>query len=201
VLRLRSRDQVVVDGILIGAGRIDMDESLLTGESDLVSKSSGDRLYSGSFCVNGTALYKATHVGTESVANQLTAGARAFRRVHTPLQREINHAVQLIGIDELELRALLGDCAASTQAGNRTSAAIRAQCIGQSRRVIAEVPFSSERKWSALVLDNSDTCWERRRCSRPTRNTSQALPRWLTDGPRVVLFTEASQSRNRDARW
>ena len=53
VLRLAPGDQVVVDGTLIGSGRLDMDESLLSGESDLVPKAAGDAVYSGSFCASG----------------------------------------------------------------------------------------------------------------------------------------------------
>lgn len=96
VLQLRPGDQVVVDGLVVGDGRMDVDESLLTGESDLIPKATGDALYSGSFCVSGSALYEASAVGSESFAGRVTAGARAFRRVYTPLQQEINRAVRLI---------------------------------------------------------------------------------------------------------
>jgi len=46
ILVLHPGDQIVVDGPIIGDGRVEMDESLLTGESDLVTKQAGDRLYS-----------------------------------------------------------------------------------------------------------------------------------------------------------
>ena len=61
-------------------GRMDMDESLLTGESDLDPQAAGDAVYSGSFCVTGSALLRGERVGAASIANQLTAGARAFRQ-------------------------------------------------------------------------------------------------------------------------
>ncbi|MCZ2099480.1 MAG: hypothetical protein LC121_25105 [Anaerolineae bacterium] len=61
--------RIVVDGTVVGDGRIDVDESLLTGESDLIPKRGGDTLLSGSFAVTGTAMYEATHVGAESFAN------------------------------------------------------------------------------------------------------------------------------------
>src|SRR5665648_600492 len=50
VLYLHPGDQVVVDGSMVGEGRMEVDESLLTGESDLVTKHPGDALLSGSFC-------------------------------------------------------------------------------------------------------------------------------------------------------
>jgi cation-transporting ATPase E len=90
VVVLRPGDQVVVDGRVVGDGRMDVDESLLTGESEPVAKRPGDRVYSGSFCVAGSASYVARQVGAASFANQLTQGARAFKQVKTPVQREVD---------------------------------------------------------------------------------------------------------------
>ena len=88
-------DQIVVDGTVVGDGTMEVDESQLTGESDLVRKRAGDELFSGSFCVTGGARFEARQVGGDSFANQVTAGARAERRVLTPLQREINGMIRL----------------------------------------------------------------------------------------------------------
>src|SRR4051794_1930355 len=55
-------DQVVVDGLLVGDGGLEMDESLLPGEPDLIRKQAGDRLYSGSVCVTGAAYIEADRV-------------------------------------------------------------------------------------------------------------------------------------------
>lgn len=96
LLVARSGDQIVVDGRLMGNGGIDVDESLLTGESDLVRKNVGDPVYSGSFCVNGSALYEATKVGTQTTAYTLTAGARIFRRPLTPLQHEAKVIIRIL---------------------------------------------------------------------------------------------------------
>ena len=79
ILVVRPGDQVLVDGQVVSDARLEVDESLLSGESELVLKQRGDWLYSGSFCVSGSAYYLARKVGNESVANQLAAGARAFR--------------------------------------------------------------------------------------------------------------------------
>lgn len=108
VLLVRPGDQIVVDGTVISDGELNMDESLLTGESDLISKQTGDSLYSGSFCVSGTGRYRADKVGQESYANQLTAGAKSFRRVLTPLQRQINWLVRLLLATAILLWLLAG---------------------------------------------------------------------------------------------
>lgn len=107
VLVVRPGDQVVVDGTVV-SGTINMDESLLTGEADLIAKSVGDTLYSGSFCVSGMAYYRAEKVGKESYANQLTAGAKTFRRILTPMQREINLLVRVLLVTAIFLWLLAG---------------------------------------------------------------------------------------------
>ncbi len=88
-------DQIVVDGTVVGDGAIEVDESQLTGESDLVRKRAGDRVFSGSFCVTGSVRFEAQQIGAASLANQITAGARAERHVLTPVQREINGVIRL----------------------------------------------------------------------------------------------------------
>ncbi|MEI6727075.1 MAG: HAD-IC family P-type ATPase, partial [Actinomycetes bacterium] len=96
VLRLQPGDQVVVDGPMVGDGRMEVDESLLTGESDLVTKHPGDMLMSGSFCMTGGGYYEAQKVGAESFANKMTAKASAFRRELTPLQKQVNQIVRVL---------------------------------------------------------------------------------------------------------
>jgi cation-transporting ATPase E len=106
-LRARPGDQIVVDRQVIGAGKMQVDESLLSGESELIAKGPGDPVYSGSFCVAGTAVYEAQKVGTQSLANQITAGARAFRRIYTPVQRQIGGLIRILLLVALYLELLL----------------------------------------------------------------------------------------------
>ena len=96
ILYVHAGDQVVVDGPMVGKGRMEIDESLLTGESDLVTKHPGDPLLSGSFCMTGGGFYEAQKVGLESFANKLTAKAAAFKRELTPLQRQVSEIVRVL---------------------------------------------------------------------------------------------------------
>jgi cation-transporting ATPase E len=96
VIVVRAGDQIVVDGKLLGQSSIDVDESLLTGETDHVTKNFGDELLSGSFCVSGTAIYQATAVGADSYASKMTADARRFQVARTPLQQEVNFILRLL---------------------------------------------------------------------------------------------------------
>lgn len=96
VLVIRAGDQIPVDGVVVGDGKLEVDESALTGESDLIAKTQGDPLLSGSFCVTGGGLVEATRVGEQSFANQLTQHARQFKLEQTPLQRDVNRLLRLL---------------------------------------------------------------------------------------------------------
>ena len=95
LLELRAGDQVVLDGRL-ASGSVGVDESQLTGESDVLPKRPGDEVFSGSFATTGKARYVAEKVAAASFANQITAGARSFRRIVTPLQGEVNLVVRVV---------------------------------------------------------------------------------------------------------
>jgi magnesium-transporting ATPase (P-type) len=107
LLRLHPGDQIVVDGRVRGEGRLEVDESLLTGESDLVLKTDGDALLSGSFCATGGGHYEAEKVGLESFANKLTAKATSYRRELTPLQREVYLIIRTLLIVVLAFNVLV----------------------------------------------------------------------------------------------
>jgi cation-transporting ATPase E len=125
VIELGTGDQVILDGHLL-EGRVELDESLLTGESETVAKKPGDPLYSGTFATAGQGLYEASAVGEASLANRITSGARTFRRVLTPLEKQVRLVVRvLLAIMVmlqllLALRAILLDVPVSDAVGNAT---------------------------------------------------------------------------------
>ncbi len=96
LLAARAGDQVMVDGRIVTSDHVALDEALLTGESDPVSKDEGDPVYSGSFVVSGRMTYEATQVGVGSRANRLTAEARMFQTTQTPAQREIDLVLRVM---------------------------------------------------------------------------------------------------------
>lgn len=94
-VHLRPGDQVVADGpVTRRSGEVD--ESLLTGESDSVRKAPGDELLSGSFCVAGDLYYTAERVGSEAYALKLTADARQIVRRMTPLQIQLKRLLRVL---------------------------------------------------------------------------------------------------------
>ena len=87
LVRLAPGDQVVADGAVVQADGLAVDEANLTGESEPAVRGPGEPVWSGSFAVEGAALFEAMAVGPDSRAGQLAATARAFRHPRSPLER------------------------------------------------------------------------------------------------------------------
>ncbi|MFN8131973.1 MAG: HAD-IC family P-type ATPase [Solirubrobacteraceae bacterium] len=99
LVRLAAGDQVVADGEVAAADGLLVDESILTGESDPVARRPGERVRSGSFCVEGAGDYVAQAVGEDSYAAQLAGEARAFRHERSPLDRALNSLlIAVVGV-------------------------------------------------------------------------------------------------------
>ncbi len=90
IIKISRGDQVIVDGEVIHSERLEIDESLLTGESLPVEKKQGEKILSGSFCVSGSGYYKAEKIGDESYAQSVVSLAKKYKFDLTPLQRKIN---------------------------------------------------------------------------------------------------------------
>ncbi len=308
LLALHPGDQIVVDGVVVESTRLELDESLLTGESDRIDKKSGDTVLSGSFCISGSGIYEASRVGHKSLAQQITAGARAFRQIRTPLQRDVRwviqaaavaivllsilvannfrqlyHTLPLIesvraaavivavvpqglylmvavtyamaavrmagkgaliqrtnavesmshldvlcmdktgtlttnrldlaslipfgGVTETRLKELLGIYAASTSDGNQTIEAMRSACGGLKHESVAEVPFSSERKWSALSFKdelNGSYVLGAPEMILPhikgDDGADQRISEWTHQGLRALVFARGSLGSSLDAK-
>jgi cation-transporting ATPase E len=89
-------DQVAVDGRVGVSNYLEIDESLLTGESVPVIKSANDEILSGSFCLSGNGHYLAEKVGDACYANQITGLAKKLKHTTTPLQKKIDHIVETL---------------------------------------------------------------------------------------------------------
>ena len=96
LLELASGDQVVVDGEVLAAVGLEVDESLLTGESDAVPKPPGERVMSGSFVAAGSGVYRADGIGAASYAAALSEEARRFSLVDSELRRGVNQILRVL---------------------------------------------------------------------------------------------------------
>jgi cation-transporting ATPase E len=106
LVHLKQGDQVVADGRVVSRN-CEVDESLLTGESDSIPKGPGDELRSGSFCTAGDCFYRADRVGAESYAMKLTSEARQAVKRLTPLQLRFNRILRVMLYATALLAALL----------------------------------------------------------------------------------------------
>jgi cation-transporting ATPase E len=96
LVRLGPGDQLVADGEVTASVSLEIDESLLTGESDPVGKQAGEQVFSGSFVVAGSGGYLATGVGADAYARKLAAEARQFALVRSELVNGINRILRYV---------------------------------------------------------------------------------------------------------
>jgi cation-transporting ATPase E len=96
IVELGPGDKVVVDGAVIEAESLEIDESLLTGEADPVHKLPGDTVMSGSFVVAGGGAFQATKVGRDAYAAQLAEEASRFTLVNSELRNGINKILKFV---------------------------------------------------------------------------------------------------------
>ena len=96
VLRLRGGEQVPADAAVLMADGLEVDESILTGESVPVRPHAGDRVRSGTTVTAGTALVRTTAVGADAYANRLAREARRYSVVTSELQAGTNRVLRWI---------------------------------------------------------------------------------------------------------
>ena len=106
VIELALGDQVSVDGTVLASAGLEIDESLLTGESRPVKKKEGDQLLAGTSVVAGSGRMVATAVGERVYAQGLSEQARAFTRTVSEIQVSINRVLQVVSVMLLPVVAL-----------------------------------------------------------------------------------------------
>ncbi|MFC9999190.1 HAD-IC family P-type ATPase [Nocardia sp. NPDC127526] len=96
IIELGPGDQIVVDGEVVEAELLEVDESLLTGEADAIDKTVGAQVMSGSYVVSGSGSYRATKVGKDAYAAKLADEASKFTLVNSELRNGINTILKVI---------------------------------------------------------------------------------------------------------
>ncbi len=96
LVRLAPGDQAIADGTVTVSDGLELDESILTGESRLVRKTIGDQVRSGSFAFEGSGAFLVSAVGGDSYAERLVGEAREFRHPRSPLERAINRLLYIL---------------------------------------------------------------------------------------------------------
>lgn len=135
VLLVESGDQICTDSIVIECDGIEVNESMLTGESVPVKKKPGDKLFSGSFVVAGSGIGQVEHVGRENYAVQLTEKAKTKKRATSEMQNTIKRIIQVVSVAIIPIGLLLFYSQYQSQEGN-----IPAAIVGTVAGVIGMIP-------------------------------------------------------------
>lgn len=97
IMLLTNGKQICSDSVVI-EGFIEVNESLLTGESDAILKKPGDELYSGSFVVSGACKARVEKVGEENYIQKLTKQARKYEKPKSEIMKSLNIIIRTVGV-------------------------------------------------------------------------------------------------------
>ncbi len=106
ILHLTSGKQIIVDAV-VREGSVEVNESLLTGESDPIIKKAGDTLYSGSYVISGSCYAQATAIGNDIYIEKLTSQAKKYKKPKSDIFRSLKIIITTIGIFILPIGAWL----------------------------------------------------------------------------------------------
>ena len=98
IVIFKAGDQVCADAE-VSAGEVQVNESLLTGEADEITKRKGDKLMSGSFIVSGQCHARLDKVGEDSYISKLTLQAKAMQsKEQSEMIRSLDKLVKCVGV-------------------------------------------------------------------------------------------------------
>ena len=97
ILKLGIGNQIPTDCIVTD-GVIEVNESLLTGESVPIKKQAGDPLFAGSFIVAGRCIARADKVGKDNYVEQLSAKAKKYRKPRSELMSSLRFFIKAVAI-------------------------------------------------------------------------------------------------------
>lgn len=107
VIVLESGNQIGADSIVLSSHGMEVNESMITGESNHVKKAPGDQLYSGSYLVAGSGVARVVHVGEDNYATQLANKARDKKRATSEMQDSIKRIIKVVGFIIIPVGILL----------------------------------------------------------------------------------------------
>lgn len=105
IICLEVGNQIPTDSIVL-SGSVEVNESLLTGESRPIKKQKGEQLFAGSFITSGKCFARADKIGKESYIQSIAASAKKFKQPNSNLFRDLNKIIKWIGIFIIPIGAL-----------------------------------------------------------------------------------------------
>lgn len=106
IILYENGNQVVADSVIL-EGKCEVNESLLTGEPDLITKKEGDLLLSGSYLVSGKCTARVEHVGKNNYASKLLKGSKYIKKTKSEIMTTLNKIIKIISIAIVPTGALL----------------------------------------------------------------------------------------------
>lgn len=106
IILYENGNQVVADSVIL-EGKCEVNESLLTGEPDLITKKEGDLLLSGSYLVSGKCTARVEHVGKNNYASKLLKGSKYIKKTKSEIMTTLNKIIKIISIAIVPVGALL----------------------------------------------------------------------------------------------
>jgi cation-transporting P-type ATPase E len=106
ILLLAAGNQVCADCVLTD-GECEVNEALITGESETIEKKPGDHLLSGSFIGSGTCRARVEHVGAENYASKITQKAKYVKKPNSEIMKWINKIIKWIGFGIIPIGLIL----------------------------------------------------------------------------------------------
>jgi len=97
VIKLKIGDQICADCVVL-KGKVEVNESLLTGETDAIVKGTGHTLYSGSYVISGDCLAQAALVGEESYIQKLASQAKKYRKPKSEIMNSLKILIRVITV-------------------------------------------------------------------------------------------------------
>ena len=185
ILELAPGDQVVADGVMLDVEGLEVDESLLTGESAAVPKRPGEEVLSGSFVVAGTGRCRVTRVGVAAYGHRLASEAKRFRLAHSELRAGINRILRyitwaivptaaLLFAGQFAIQAPVGDALLFSAAGvvamvpeglvllTSLALAVGAVRLARHRTLVQDIPATETlARVDVVCLDKTGTLTER----------------------------------------
>ncbi|MGN0559215.1 MAG: HAD-IC family P-type ATPase [Acutalibacteraceae bacterium] len=106
VIKLKRGDQIPSDSVII-SGCVSVNESLLTGESDLIDKNKGDKLMSGSFISAGNCIARVCSVGADNYISKIHASAKYIKKVNSEIMNTLNKIIKICSFIIFPIGAVL----------------------------------------------------------------------------------------------
>ena len=106
ILIIKNGSQIPADAVVL-EGECEVNESLLTGESDAIFKKKGDEVLSGSFITQGEVKVKVIHVGKDNYVNTITGKAKYLKKPNSQINKSIKLIIKIVTICLIPVTALL----------------------------------------------------------------------------------------------